>query len=60
MIGISARAKKPILVGPRGPKTALTMSPQQTVKAVEAGGPTFTNLVELPPHYAVVLERLSP
>ena len=55
------REETTILGEPRGPKTELRMSPQQTVKAVEAGGLKFTGLVELPPyHYAVVLERLSP
>jgi protein-L-isoaspartate O-methyltransferase len=55
------REETTILAEPRGPKTELRMSPQQTVKAVEAGGLEFTELVELPPyHYAVVLEPLSP
>ena len=44
----------------RGPKTELRMSPQQTVKVVEASGLKFTKLVELLPyHYAVVFERSS-
>jgi protein-L-isoaspartate O-methyltransferase len=55
------REETTILGEPRGPKTGLRMSPQQTVKAVEAGGLEFTELVELPPyHYAVVFERMSP
>ncbi len=54
------REETTILGEPRGPKTELRMSPQQTIKAVEAGGLKFTELVELPPyHYAVVLERSS-
>jgi ubiquinone/menaquinone biosynthesis C-methylase UbiE len=55
------REETTILGEPRGPKTKLRMSPQQTVKTVEAGGLKFAELVELSPyHYAVVLERLSP
>jgi protein-L-isoaspartate O-methyltransferase len=54
------REETTVLGEPRGPKTELRMSPQQTIKVVEAGGLKFTKLVELPPyHYAVVLERLS-
>jgi ubiquinone/menaquinone biosynthesis C-methylase UbiE len=49
-----------ILGEPRGPKTELRMSPQQTIKAVEASGLKFTDLVELPPyHYGVFFERSS-
>jgi protein-L-isoaspartate O-methyltransferase len=49
-----------ILGEPRGPRTALRMSPGQTIKAVEAGGLIFAELVELPPyHYAAVFERSS-
>jgi SAM-dependent methyltransferase len=55
------REETTILGEPRGPKTELRMSPQQTIKAVEAGGLKFTELVELLPyHYAVVLERSPP
>jgi ubiquinone/menaquinone biosynthesis C-methylase UbiE len=52
------REETTILGEPRGPRTELRMSPQQTIKAVEPSGLKFTELVELPPyHYAVVLER---
>jgi ubiquinone/menaquinone biosynthesis C-methylase UbiE len=47
-----------IMTEPRGPKTELRMSPEQTIKSVEAGGLIFVNLVELPPyHYGVTFER---
>jgi ubiquinone/menaquinone biosynthesis C-methylase UbiE len=52
------REETTVLGEPRGPKTGLRVSPQQTVKAVEPGGLKFTEFVELPPyHYAVVFER---
>ena len=55
------REETTILGEPRGPKTELRMSPEQTIKSVEAGGPIFAELVELPPyHYAVIFERSSP
>lgn len=47
-----------ILGEPRGPKTELRMSPEQTIEAVEAGGLKFAQLVEVPPyHYGAVFER---
>ena len=55
------REETTILGEPRGPRTELRMSPQQTIKAVEAGGLKFAELVELPPyHYSAVLERSPP
>jgi SAM-dependent methyltransferase len=43
---------------PRGPRTELRMSPQQTIRSIEAGGLTYVKAVELPPyHYAVIFER---
>jgi ubiquinone/menaquinone biosynthesis C-methylase UbiE len=54
------REETTILGEPRGPRTELRMSPQQTIKAVEPSGLKFTELVELPPyHYAVIFGRLS-
>ena len=51
------REETPILGEPRGPKTELRMSPEETIKSVEAGGLKFTNMVEIPPyHYGVVFE----
>jgi ubiquinone/menaquinone biosynthesis C-methylase UbiE len=54
------REETAILGEPRGPKTELRMSPEQTIRSVEAGGLRFAELVELPPyHYGVVFERAS-
>ena len=47
-----------ILGEPRGPKTELRLSPQQTIAAVEAGGLKLARLIELPPyHYGAIFER---
>jgi ubiquinone/menaquinone biosynthesis C-methylase UbiE len=52
------REETPILGEPRGPRTELRMSQQQTIEAVEAGGLKFAQLVEVPPfHYGAVFER---
>jgi SAM-dependent methyltransferase len=52
------REETTILGEPRGPKTELRISPEQTIKSVEAGDLRFAELVELPPyHYGVVFER---
>lgn len=52
------REETPILGEPRGPKTELRMSPEETIKSVETGGLKFTNTVEIPPyHYGVVFKR---
>ena len=54
------REETPIFGEPRGPKTELRMSPEETIKSVEAGGLKLANLVELPPyHYGVVFQRSS-
>lgn len=54
------REETMILGEPRGPKTELRMSPQQTITAVEAGGLTFAELHDvLPYHYAAIFERTS-
>jgi len=48
-----------VLGEPRGPRTELRMSPQQTIKAAEIDGLKFHELVDIPPyHYAVVLEHV--
>jgi ubiquinone/menaquinone biosynthesis C-methylase UbiE len=54
------RREETVVLGePRGPKSELRLSPEQTVKAVEAGGLTRARLVEIPPyHYGAVFERL--
>ena len=52
------REETTILGEPRGPRTELRMSPDQTIKAVEASGLKLARLVELPPyHYGAVFER---
>jgi SAM-dependent methyltransferase len=52
------REETTILGEPRGPKSELRMSPQQTIASIEAGGLIFAGLVELPPyHYAVIMGR---
>jgi SAM-dependent methyltransferase len=47
-----------ILGEPRGPKTELRLSPEETAGAVERGGLKLVQVVEIPPyHYGVVFER---
>jgi len=54
------REETVILGEPRGPKTELRLSPEQTIAAVEAGGLKLAHLVEIPPyHYGVVFEPHS-
>lgn len=53
------REETTILGEPRGPKTELRMSPDQTIKATQADGLKFAALVDVPPyHYGVVFERI--
>jgi len=49
------REETPIFGEPRGPKTEFRMSPEATIKSVEAGGLKFTTLVEIPPYYYGVI-----
>ena len=52
------RDETPILGEPRGPKTELRMSPEETIKSVEGRGLKFTKIVEIAPyHYGVVFKR---
>jgi ubiquinone/menaquinone biosynthesis C-methylase UbiE len=52
------REATPILGEPRGPRTELRMSSEETIKAVEAGGLKFMKTIEIPPyHYGVVFKR---
>ena len=54
------REQTPVLGEPRGPKTKLRLSPEQTVKAVEPSGLKLVHLVEVPPyHYGAVFEQPS-
>lgn len=53
------RREDTIVLGePRGPKTELRMSAQQTIEAIAPSGLTCVSLVEVPPyHYGAVFER---
>jgi hypothetical protein len=52
------REETPILGEPRGPKTELRMSPEETITSVEGRGLKFTRVIEVPPyHYGVVFRR---
>jgi ubiquinone/menaquinone biosynthesis C-methylase UbiE len=43
---------------PRGPKTELRLSPEQTIEAVKASGLELTRVVEVPPyHYGAVFKN---
>jgi len=54
------REETTILGEPRGPRTELRMSPDQTTQAVEAGGLKLVRVVEVPPyHYGAIFERLD-
>jgi SAM-dependent methyltransferase len=53
------REQTTVLGEPRGPRTELRMSPEQTIEAAETEGLRFAALVDVPPyHYGVVLERV--
>jgi SAM-dependent methyltransferase len=52
------REETTILGEPRGPRTELRLSPEQTIKSVASGGLKLAQLVEVPPyHYGAVFER---
>jgi SAM-dependent methyltransferase len=52
------REETTILGEPRGPKTEMRISPEETIKSIEAAGLKHVQLVEVPPyHYGVVFER---
>src|SRR5579872_1621619 len=52
------REETTVLGEPRGPKTELRISPEQTIKSAEAGGLRLVKLVETPPyHYGVLFQR---
>jgi SAM-dependent methyltransferase len=49
-----------VLGEPRGPKTELRLSPQQTIDALKGSNLTLVEVVEIPPyHYGVVFETTS-
>jgi ubiquinone/menaquinone biosynthesis C-methylase UbiE len=55
------REETTILGEPRGPKTEMRLSAEQTTAAVEAGGLKRTRLIEVPPyHYGAVFSKPSP
>jgi ubiquinone/menaquinone biosynthesis C-methylase UbiE len=52
------REETTVLGEPRGPKTVLRLSPQQTTEAVEASGMKLAHLVDVPPyHYGAVFQQ---
>ena len=52
------REETVVLGEPRGPATALRMSPEQTRAQVEPAGFALEKVVDLPPyHYAAILAR---
>jgi SAM-dependent methyltransferase len=49
-----------VLGEPRGPRTELRLSPQQTIDAVESSGLKLVELIEIPPyHYGALFVRPS-
>jgi SAM-dependent methyltransferase len=54
------REQTPVLGQPRGPATALRLSPDQTRAAVEPAGFGLANLVDFPPyHYGAIFSRIA-
>jgi ubiquinone/menaquinone biosynthesis C-methylase UbiE len=52
------REETTVLGEPRGPRTELRISPEQTSRAVEAAGFKLVRVVQVPPyHYGAVYER---
>jgi len=55
------REQTVVLSEPRGPKTELRLSPQQTIDAVAGSGLKLVEVVEIPPyHYGAVLSPSQP
>lgn len=49
-----------ILGEPRGPKTELRMSPEETIESVQGSGLTCTKIVDLPPyHHGAIFQRAA-
>lgn len=54
------REQTTVLGEPRGPKTELRLTPEQTVDAVTAGGLKPAGVVDVPPyHYSALFERAA-
>ena len=54
------REETTVLGQPRGPATALRITPEETIAAVQSRGLAFQRQIEVPPyHYAAVFERRS-
>jgi SAM-dependent methyltransferase len=54
------REETPLLGEPRGPKSELRLSSEETVRAIERGGLKLVEVVEIPPyHYGAVFERAA-
>jgi ubiquinone/menaquinone biosynthesis C-methylase UbiE len=54
------REETTVLGEPRGPKTELRVSTQQTIDAMTSGGLTPVGVVEIPPyHYGALFERTA-
>jgi SAM-dependent methyltransferase len=52
------REETMVLGEPRGPRTELRLSPQQTIDAVESSGLKLAEVIEIPPyHYGAVFEQ---
>lgn len=52
------REQTTILGEPRGPKTELRMSPEETIKSLKGSGLKCSKVLEVPPyHYGVVFQR---
>ncbi len=52
------REETKVLGEPRGPKTELRLSPEQTIESVEPSGLKLAHLIEIPPyHYGAVFEK---
>jgi ubiquinone/menaquinone biosynthesis C-methylase UbiE len=55
------REETTVMGKPRGPKTELRKSPEQTIKSVETKDLVFVQAIELPPyHYGIAFERSGP
>lgn len=54
------REETPVLGQPRGPKTEMRMTPDQTSAVVEPAGFVLEDVVELPPYHYGAVFRLRP